>query len=52
MLFLRACRAATGKRGIVISRSTYVGGGQYGGHWLGDNNSGWKSMANSIIGKL
>lgn len=46
----RACRAATNKRGIVISRSTFSGSGRYGGHTLGDNWSGWQSMTNSIIG--
>ncbi|XP_041362596.1 lysosomal alpha-glucosidase-like [Gigantopelta aegis] len=41
-----------GKRSIVISRSTYPGSGQYGGHWLGDNRSGWKDIYYSIPGIL
>ncbi|XP_038077866.1 sucrase-isomaltase, intestinal-like [Patiria miniata] len=49
---LRANEAATGKRGIVISRSTYPGSGKYIGHWLGDNTSKWPDMHKSIIGML
>ncbi|RDD41921.1 Lysosomal alpha-glucosidase [Trichoplax sp. H2] len=49
---LEGCRNATGKRGMVISRSTFVGGGKESGHWLGDNWSGWPPMAYSIVGSL
>ncbi|XP_050403277.1 maltase-glucoamylase [Patella vulgata] len=49
---LEGLRSATGKRGMVISRSTYPGSGRYSGHWLGDNGSGWRDMAESIIGML
>nr|XP_006821912.1 PREDICTED: sucrase-isomaltase, intestinal-like [Saccoglossus kowalevskii] len=49
---LAAARAATGKRSIVISRSTYPGSSQHVGHWLGDNYSQWNNMHFSIIGML
>ncbi|KAK7100863.1 probable maltase-glucoamylase 2 [Littorina saxatilis] len=48
----RALRAATGERGMVISRSTYPGSGKHGGHWLGDNNSLWSHLRDSIVGML
>ncbi|XP_072044621.1 lysosomal alpha-glucosidase-like isoform X1 [Amphiura filiformis] len=40
------------KRPMVISRSTFPGAGQYGGHWLGDNYSSWPNMNYSIAGIL
>ncbi|KAM6301712.1 sucrase-isomaltase, intestinal-like [Podargus strigoides] len=43
---------ATEKRAFVLSRSTFVGSGKHGGHWLGDNFSQWKDMHLSIIGVL
>ncbi|XP_046544792.1 LOW QUALITY PROTEIN: sucrase-isomaltase, intestinal-like [Haliotis rubra] len=49
---LRALQKATGKRGIVISRSTFPGSGKDAGHWLGDNKSDWEDMRLSIIGIL
>ena len=47
----RAMQAAIpGKRGIVISRSTYPNSGTTVGHWLGDNTSIWPDLYYSIIG--
>lgn len=42
----------TGERSIVVSRSTFVGHGAVGSHWLGDNDSNFKHMASSIPGIL
>ncbi|KAG9494130.1 hypothetical protein GDO78_001786 [Eleutherodactylus coqui] len=47
-----ALRNITGKRGIVISRSTYPTVGQWVGHWLGDNTAAWNQMDKSIIGMM
>ena len=46
-----ALEKVIGKRSLVISRSTYPGSGQHGGHWLGDNQSLFRHMANSITGE-
>lgn len=42
---------ATGKRSMVLSRSTFPGSGKHIGHWLGDNDSQWAQLKESIIGK-
>lgn len=47
-----AVQKTTGKRGIVISRSTYPTGGRWGGHWLGDNYAQWDNLDKSIIGMM
>ena len=49
---VRAVREATGERSLVLTRSTYPGSGKVGGHWLGDNESKWPHLAESIIGTL
>ncbi|KAG0722690.1 putative maltase-glucoamylase 2 [Chionoecetes opilio] len=49
---LRAVQQVTGRRGVVVSRSTFPGSGQWSGHWLGDNRSNWTDMAHSIIGMM
>ncbi|XP_072477631.1 sucrase-isomaltase, intestinal [Notamacropus eugenii] len=47
-----ALKKTTGKRGIVISRSTYPTAGRWGGHWLGDNYAKWDNLDKSIIGMM
>ncbi|ELK15857.1 Sucrase-isomaltase, intestinal [Pteropus alecto] len=47
-----ALRKTTGKRGIVISRSTYPSSGRWVGHWLGDNYAKWDNLDKSIIGMM
>jgi alpha-glucosidase (family GH31 glycosyl hydrolase) len=49
---LPAARAATGKRSVVFSRSTFVGANQWGQHWLGDNWSDWDRLRYSLIGVM
>uniref|UniRef100_A0A915E7Q9 Uncharacterized protein n=1 Tax=Ditylenchus dipsaci TaxID=166011 RepID=A0A915E7Q9_9BILA len=48
----KAMKQATGKRGAVISRSTFPSSGHYGGHWLGDNTARWEDLRTSIIGSM
>jgi len=47
-----AARKSTGKRSIVITRSTFPSSGKYAGHWLGDNRATWDQLHASIIGML
>ncbi|XP_070761323.1 sucrase-isomaltase, intestinal [Enoplosus armatus] len=42
----------TGKRGIVVTRSTYPSSGKWAGHWLGDNFASWDQLFKSIIGMM
>ncbi|KAK6036312.1 hypothetical protein COOONC_26184 [Cooperia oncophora] len=46
----QAQHAATGKRGAVISRSTFISSGRFAGHWLGDNTAEWRDLQTSVIG--
>nr|XP_019605399.1 PREDICTED: probable maltase-glucoamylase 2 [Rhinolophus sinicus] len=47
-----AVQEVTGKRGIVITRSTFPSSGRWGGHWLGDNTAAWDQLKKSIIGMM
>uniref|UniRef100_S4RJX0 Uncharacterized protein n=1 Tax=Petromyzon marinus TaxID=7757 RepID=S4RJX0_PETMA len=49
---LDALHNVTGKRGIVVTRSTFPGSGQWSGHWLGDNSARWDNLDKSIIGMM
>ena len=49
---LEAVQSSTGSRGLVLSRSTFVGSGRWAAHWLGDNWSLWSNLHYSIIGIL
>ncbi|KAK6734132.1 hypothetical protein RB195_017733 [Necator americanus] len=42
--------AATSKRGVIVSRSTFASAGRYAGHWLGDNAAQWEDLQTSVIG--
>lgn len=50
LIYISALQKTTGKRGIVISRSTYPSAGRWAGHWLGDNYANWNNIDKSIIG--
>ncbi|TKC46653.1 hypothetical protein EI555_004921 [Monodon monoceros] len=51
-IYISALQKATGKRGIVISRSTYPTAGRWVGHWLGDSYAKWDNLDKSIIGMM
>uniref|UniRef100_A0A8R1HPV8 P-type domain-containing protein n=1 Tax=Caenorhabditis japonica TaxID=281687 RepID=A0A8R1HPV8_CAEJA len=46
----KALFKSTGKRGAVVSRSTFPSSGRYAGHWLGDNTARWEDLRTSVIG--
>ena len=49
---MKALTRVRKKRSLVVSRSTFPGSGKYGAHWLGDNNSSWVNLRDSIPGIL
>ncbi|CAF4158178.1 unnamed protein product [Rotaria sp. Silwood2] len=49
---LDVMREITGKRSLVLPRSTFVGSGQWSGHWLGDNEATWHEIKRSLIGMV
>ena len=51
-IFDSGVRAALGKRGVVLTRSSFLGVGKWAAHWLGDNFSSWTNLYYSIIGML
>ncbi|KAI6219395.1 P-type domain-containing protein [Aphelenchoides besseyi] len=46
----KAMKKSIGKRGQLISRSTFPSSGKYAGHWLGDNTARWEDLRTTIIG--
>lgn len=49
---MKAMRAVTQQRSMVVSRSTTLGSAVWGSHWLGDNFEDWTHMRTSIVGFL
>jgi maltase-glucoamylase len=52
IIISRALQAATGRRGLIFTRSSFVGSGILGGHWTGDNYAYWDHMQYSVIGNF
>ncbi|CAF1261434.1 unnamed protein product, partial [Rotaria sordida] len=44
-----ALQLAINKRSLILSRSTFVGSGQWSSHWFGDNEATWHEMKRSLI---
>jgi alpha-glucosidase (family GH31 glycosyl hydrolase) len=40
------------RRSLLLSRSTFAGSGQFGGHWLGTNAATWDMMRLNIAGVI
>ena len=45
-------KVITEKRGVLLSRSTYLGSGVHTGHFIKENAATWEDMAHSIVGLL